>query len=139
MHPNAKFLFTAAVLALTTQMAPPLAHAQTARDTISIVGSSTVYPFTTMVAEQLGRQGKFKTPKVESTGTGGGIKLFCNGVGVQFPDMANASRRMNVGEFDTCGKNGVNLVGSEIVAPLLPQLFGRHVIVQPTVLVIGQK
>ncbi len=83
------------------------AHAQAARDTISIVGSSTVYPFTTTVAEQLGRQGKFKTPKVESTGTGGGIKLFCNGVGVQHPDIANASRRMNAGEFDTCKKNGV--------------------------------
>ena len=83
------------------------AYAQAARDTISIVGSSTVYPFTTTVAEQLGRQGKFKTPKVESTGTGGGIKLFCNGVGVQHPDVANASRRMNANEFETCRKNGV--------------------------------
>ena len=53
--------------------------AQAARDSITIVGSSTVYPFTTTVAEQFGRQGKFKTPKVESTGTGGGIKLFCDG------------------------------------------------------------
>ena len=84
-----------------------LAHAQAARDSITIVGSSTVYPFTTTVAEQLGRQGKFKTPKVESTGTGGGIKLFCNGVGVQHPDAANASRRMNASEFETCKKNGV--------------------------------
>ena len=83
------------------------ATAQSARDYISIVGSSTVYPFTTMVSEQFGRQGSFKTPKVESTGTGGGIKLFCNGVGVQHPDMANASRRMNAGEFDTCKRNGV--------------------------------
>ena len=81
-------------------------HAQ-ARDTISIVGSSTVYPFTTTVAEQFGRQGKFKTPKVESTGTGGGIKLFCNGVGPQYPDVANASRRMKAGEFVTCSQNGV--------------------------------
>ncbi len=71
------------------------AQAQSARDSINIVGSSTVYPFTTTVAEQFGRAGKFKTPKVESTGTGGGIKLFCNGVGPQFPDIANASRRMN--------------------------------------------
>jgi phosphate transport system substrate-binding protein len=85
----------------------PMVHAQAARDTISVVGSSTVYPFTTTVAEQFGRQGKFKTPKVESTGTGGGIKLFCNGVGVQHPDAANASRRMNAGEFETCKKNGV--------------------------------
>jgi phosphate transport system substrate-binding protein len=83
------------------------AQAQAARDSINIVGSSTVYPFTTTVAEQFGRAGKFKTPKVESTGTGGGIKLFCNGVGPQFPDVANASRRMNANEFATCQKNGV--------------------------------
>jgi phosphate transport system substrate-binding protein len=83
------------------------AHAQSARDSINIVGSSTVYPFTTTVAEQFGRGGKFKTPKVESTGTGGGIKLFCNGVGPQFPDIANASRRMNANEYATCQKNGV--------------------------------
>jgi phosphate transport system substrate-binding protein len=83
------------------------AQAQAARDSINIVGSSTVYPFTTTVAEQFGRGGKFKTPKVESTGTGGGIKLFCNGVGPQFPDIANASRRMNANEFATCQKNGV--------------------------------
>jgi phosphate transport system substrate-binding protein len=83
------------------------ASAQAARDFINVVGSSTVYPFTTTVAEQFGRQGKFKTPKVESTGTGGGIKLFCNGVGVQHPDVANASRRMNASEFETCRKNGV--------------------------------
>ncbi len=56
--------------------------AQSGRDYITIVGSSTVYPFTTTVAEQFGKAGKFKTPKVESTGTGGGFKLFCSGVGV---------------------------------------------------------
>jgi phosphate transport system substrate-binding protein len=83
------------------------AQAQSARDSINIVGSSTVYPFTTTVAEQFGRQGKFKTPKVESTGTGGGIKLFCNGVGPQFPDIANASRRMRPAELQACQKNGV--------------------------------
>jgi phosphate transport system substrate-binding protein len=83
------------------------ANAQAARDTISIVGSSTVYPFTTTVAEQFGRQGKFKTPKVESTGTGGGVKLFCMGVGPQYPDFVNASRRMNLAEFDSCNKAGV--------------------------------
>jgi phosphate transport system substrate-binding protein len=83
------------------------AQAQAARDSINIVGSSTVYPFTTTVAEQFGRGGKFKTPKVESTGTGGGIKLFCNGVGPQFPDIANASRRMNANEYAACQKNGV--------------------------------
>ncbi len=84
-----------------------VASAQSARDFISVVGSSTVYPFTTTVAEQFGRQGRFKTPKVESTGTGGGIKLFCNGVGVQHPDVVNASRRLNASEFQACGKNGV--------------------------------
>jgi phosphate transport system substrate-binding protein len=83
------------------------AHAQAARDSINIVGSSTVYPFTTTVAEQFGRQGKFKTPKVESTGTGGGLKLFCNGVGPQFPDIANASRRIKPTELATCAQNGV--------------------------------
>ena len=83
------------------------AFAQAARDSINIVGSSTVYPFTTTVAEQFGRGGKFKTPKVESTGTGGGLKLFCNGVGPQFPDIANASRRIRPAELATCAKNGV--------------------------------
>jgi phosphate transport system substrate-binding protein len=83
------------------------AYGQSARDSITIVGSSTVYPFTTTVAEQFGRAGKFKTPKVESTGTGGGIKLFCNGVGPQFPDIANASRRIRPAELATCAKNGV--------------------------------
>jgi phosphate transport system substrate-binding protein len=86
------------------------AQAQSARDSINIVGSSTVYPFTTTVAEQFGRGGKFKTPKVESTGTGGGIKLFCNGVGPQFPDIANASRRMRPAELSTCAQNGVKEV-----------------------------
>jgi phosphate transport system substrate-binding protein len=93
-----------AVIALSTLSV--VSHAQ-GRDQITAVGSSTVYPFTTTVAEQFGRQGKFKTPKVESTGTGGGIKLFCNGVGPQTPDVANASRRMKAGEFVTCSQNGV--------------------------------
>jgi len=86
------------------------AHAQAARDSINIVGSSTVYPFTTTVAEQFGRQGKFKTPKVESTGTGGGLKLFCNGVGPQYPDIANASRRVKPAELANCAQNGVKEV-----------------------------
>jgi phosphate transport system substrate-binding protein len=85
-----------------------VAQAQTARDYISIVGSSTVFPFSSTVAEQFGKsQPQFKTPKVESTGTGGGIKLFCGGVGVQFPDIANASRRMKAGEFQDCVAKGV--------------------------------
>jgi phosphate transport system substrate-binding protein len=84
------------------------ALAQTGRDYITIVGSSTVYPFTTTVAEQFGKGGKFKTPKVESTGTGGGFKLFCGGVGAQFPDLTNASRAIKPAEVDTCKKAGVN-------------------------------
>jgi phosphate transport system substrate-binding protein len=65
-----------------------------ARDYISIVGSSTVYPFATVVAEQFGKTSNFKTPKIEATGSGGGLKLFCAGIGVQHPDIANASRRI---------------------------------------------
>jgi phosphate transport system substrate-binding protein len=83
------------------------AHAQAGRDYIAAVGSSTVYPFSTAVAEQFGKGGKFKTPKVESTGTGGGFKLFCSGVGVQYPDIANASRAIKKSEIDTCKKAGV--------------------------------
>ncbi len=78
-----------------------------ARDQIRIVGSSTVYPFTTAVAEQFGKSGLGKTPVVESTGTGGGMKLFCAGVGVGHPDMTNASRAIKKGEFEDCQKNGV--------------------------------
>jgi phosphate transport system substrate-binding protein len=102
MKSKLAILFAASVLLFSH-----LANAQTARDQINVVGSSTVYPFTTKVAEKFGRIGKFKTPKVESTGTGGGIKLFCNGVGPQFPDVVNASRRMKAGEFVTCSQNGV--------------------------------
>ena len=82
------------------------AYAQS-RDQIRIVGSSTVYPFTTTVAERFAKAGKFKAPVVESTGTGGGMKLFCTGVGTQHPDLTNASRRMKKSEFEECGKNGV--------------------------------
>lgn len=78
-----------------------------ARDQIRVVGSSTVYPFTTAVAEQFGKSGGGKTPVVESTGTGGGMKLFCAGVGVGHPDMTNASRAIKKGEFEDCQKNGV--------------------------------
>jgi phosphate transport system substrate-binding protein len=83
------------------------AAAQAARDYISIVGSSTVYPFATVVAEQFGKTSKFKTPKVESTGSGGGIKLFCGGVGVQHPDIVNSSRAIKPAELTACAANGV--------------------------------
>ncbi len=78
-----------------------------ARDQIRIVGSSTVYPFTTAVAEAFGKGGQFQTPVVESTGTGGGMKAFCAGVGPDHPDFTNASRRIKKGEFEDCQKNGV--------------------------------
>jgi len=78
-----------------------------ARDQIKIVGSSTVYPYTTVVAERFGKQGKFKTPVVESTGTGGGFKSFCGGVGVAHPDMTGASRAIKKDEVELCIKNGV--------------------------------
>jgi phosphate transport system substrate-binding protein len=71
------------------------------------VGSSTVFPFSTAVAEQFGKSGGFKTPVVESTGTGGGLKLFCGGVGEAHPDVANASRRIKPAEIELCTKNGV--------------------------------
>ncbi len=78
-----------------------------ARDQINIVGSSTVYPFSSYVAEAFGQEGNFKTPVIESTGSGGGMKLFCAGVGLDTPDFTNASRRMKLKEFKTCQKNGV--------------------------------
>ncbi|MCV3243446.1 PstS family phosphate ABC transporter substrate-binding protein [Mesorhizobium sp. ZC-5] len=81
-----------------------------ARDQIQIVGSSTVFPFTTAVAEKLGQGGKFKTPVVESTGTGGGIKLFCSGVGENTPDFTNASRAIKDSELETCKANGATPV-----------------------------
>jgi phosphate transport system substrate-binding protein len=97
---------SAAAVALMTVAAAP-ADAQQARDQIRIVGSSTVFPFTTAVAEQFQRTGGFKAPIVESTGTGGGMRLFCGGVGVQHPDVTNASRRMTKSEFEQCKTNGV--------------------------------
>ena len=78
-----------------------------ARDQISIVGSSTVFPFSTTVAERFGKNTEFKTPVVESTGSGGGLKLFCSGVGERTPDITNASRRIKASEVELCAKNGV--------------------------------
>jgi len=83
------------------------AGAASARDGISVVGSSTVYPFATVVAERFGKTTDFSTPKIESTGSGGGIKLFCGGIGVDTPDIVNASRRMKSSEFEQCQANGV--------------------------------
>ncbi|WP_114279559.1 PstS family phosphate ABC transporter substrate-binding protein [Thioalbus denitrificans] len=96
----------ASALAVTAAFAVGSANAA-ARDYISIVGSSTVYPFATVVAEQFGKTSSFKTPKIESTGSGGGLKLFCAGVGVENPDITNASRRIKSSEVETCAANGV--------------------------------
>jgi phosphate transport system substrate-binding protein len=84
-----------------------MASAASSRDYISIVGSSTVYPFATVVAEQFGKTTSYKTPKIESTGSGGGLKLFCAGVGVEHPDITNASRRIKSSEYNQCMENGV--------------------------------
>ena len=91
-----------------------MATTAVARDQIKIVGSSTVYPFTTIVAEKHGQKG-FKTPVVESTGTGGGMKLFCAGLGPVHPDFTNASRHIKKSEVELCNKNGVNNIIEMIV------------------------
>ncbi|BBI51925.1 hypothetical protein HORIV_43460 [Vreelandella olivaria] len=78
-----------------------------ARDQIRIVGSSTVYPFASYVTEEFGATTGNPTPVIESTGSGGGLRLFCNGVGEGTPDITNASRRMKVSEFERCEENGV--------------------------------
>ena len=85
-----------------------------ARDQISIVGSSTVFPFSTVVAEKVGKKG-IKTPVIESTGTGGGMKLFCKGIGVNTPDMTNASRAIKPKEKKMCFENGVTDISQVIV------------------------
>lgn len=92
-----------------------------ARDSIRVVGSSTVFPFATVVAEKLGSRGKYKTPVVESTGTGGGMKLFCAGVGVGHPDFTNASRAIKKSELKLCQQNGVSgiieiIIGNDGIA-----------------------
>ena len=77
------------------------------RDQMKIVGSSTVFPFSTTVAERFGKSTDFKTPIVESTGSGGGLKLFCAGIGVDHPDVTNASRRIKASEVEKCSANGI--------------------------------
>ncbi len=102
-------------LAIALQSNPLLA-----RDQIRVVGSSTVYPFATVVAEEMGNRG-FKPPIIESTGTGGGMKLFCAGIGEQYPDVTNASRAMKPSEWERCQQNGVSeiieiVVGNDGIA-----------------------
>jgi phosphate transport system substrate-binding protein len=106
--PVLKNLLSAAAVIAVASVA--VAGAAQARDQIRIVGSSTVFPFSTAVAEQFGKTSGFKTPVVESTGSGGGLKLFCAGVGEEHPDITNASRRIKKSEVETCGKNGITVV-----------------------------
>ncbi len=106
-------LFGAVAVALSLGSAGT-ASAQ-GRDIVSIVGSSTVYPFATVVAERFGRSTSFKTPKIESTGSGGGLKLFCKGVGAGTPDITNASRRIKKSEYDDCQANGVTDIVEALV------------------------
>ena len=101
---TAKVLLASALISITIG---GTAAAQSGRDYVYVVGSSTVYPFSTVVAERFGRSSEFKTPKVESTGSGGGLKLFCDGVGVDYPDVTNSSRAIKQSEVDTCAANGV--------------------------------
>jgi len=96
-----KLLTLAASISIATSVSAA------SRDHIDVVGSSTVYPFSTVVAETYGKKSGKKTPKIESTGSGGGMKLFCTGVGIDTPDITNASRRIKKSEFDKCQKNGV--------------------------------
>ena len=93
---------TACALSAVVAASPSIA-----REQITIVGSSTVFPFSTAVAERFGKSTDFKTPVVESTGSGGGLKLFCSGVGEAFPDITNASRRIKSSEVEKCAGNGV--------------------------------
>ena len=107
-----KILGAVAIAAACSGINPAQAQG---RDAISIVGSSTVYPFATVVAERFGRSSNFKTPKIESTGSGGGLKLFCKGVGAATPDITNSSRRIKKSEFDDCQANGVTDVVEVLV------------------------
>ena len=104
IHHKSIALSLVAILGLTIGAG---AKAQSSRDYVYIVGSSTVYPFATVVAERFGRGSEFKTPKVESTGSGGGIKLFCDGVGVDYPDVVNSSRAIKMSEVESCAAKGV--------------------------------
>jgi phosphate transport system substrate-binding protein len=97
-----RLLMTAAAVAIAA-----FALDAEARDQIRVVGSSTVFPFATAVAEQFGQKSGLKTPVVESTGTGGGIKLFCSGAGEATPDIANASRQIKKSEIEACAAAGV--------------------------------
>lgn len=102
-------------LGIAAIVAAGIAGVAEARDQIRIVGSSTVFPFATKVAETFGRTSGFKTPVIESTGSGGGMKLFCAGVGVDTPDVTNASRKIKDKEKKLCAKNGVTDITEVVI------------------------
>ena len=95
---------TAAISAVSVQ----------ARDQINIVGSSTVYPFATVVAERFGKGSNFSTPTIESTGSGGGLKLFCDGIGENTPDITNSSSYIKQSQFDACAEKGIDIIEVKI-------------------------
>jgi phosphate transport system substrate-binding protein len=109
-----KTIITLSLSTITLMASMTIAHANS-RDTITAVGSSTVYPFSTVVAERFGKNTKFNTPKIESTGTGGGMKLFCSSNAINTPDLSNASRRMKKSEFEMCAKNGVTSITEVLI------------------------
>jgi len=96
-----------ALLALGACSNDQSAGNQTARAGVWAAGSSTVFPFATRVAENFARSSGGAAPRVEALGTGGGIQAFCQGVGPNTPDIANASRRMKASEYALCRTNGV--------------------------------
>ena len=104
---NTTFRTTTALIGIAMLAACNNAGGGATRDSVSAVGSSTVYPFATRVAESFSRNTDFASPIIESTGTGGGMALFCSGTGADTPDIVNASRAMKKSEFETCQANGV--------------------------------
>ena len=112
MKPRVQSSLRAAVAAAAVMGAAGAAHAQ---DQIRVVGSSTVYPFSSYVAEEFGATTDYSTPVVESTGSGGGFKLFCQGVGEDTPDVTNASRRMKPSELKMCQDNGVEDITENVI------------------------
>ncbi len=109
-----KLALYAGVAALALVAAVTGAQAQT-RDQIRIVGSSTVFPYTQAVAEQFAASTGGAAPVVESTGTGGGMQIFCGGLGVDHPDITGASRAMKKSEFELCAANGVDSVTEVLI------------------------
>ena len=110
MAAKPKFASAMIVAALLLALSAATAGSAWARDEIRIVGSSTVFPFSTAVAEEFGQITDYRTPVVESTGSGGGLKLFCAGIGVVHPDIANSSRRIKSSEVKNCARNGVSAI-----------------------------